>query len=73
MAYTHEIRSTQGTGPLEYAFVLVLVAAFAAVAVFLIGYLTSSPFHRTGSCLTSSVCTTSGGQPTGSAAGHHGD
>jgi hypothetical protein len=69
MAYTHEIRSTQGTGPLEYAFVLVLVAAFAAVAVFLIGYLTSSPFERTGSCLTRSTCSAG---TSSAAASHHG-
>lgn len=72
MAYTHEIRSTQGTGPLEYAFVLVLVAAFAAVAVFLIGYLTSSPFERTGACLTRSTCTAPAAGPA-SDAGHQGD
>ncbi|MFN8167347.1 MAG: hypothetical protein U0S36_01040 [Candidatus Nanopelagicales bacterium] len=69
MAYTHEIRSTQGTGPLEYAFVLVLVAALAAVVVFLIGYLTSSPFQQTGSCLTRSTCSAG---TSATDAGHHG-
>lgn len=56
MALTTDLRPSQGAGPLEYAFVLVLVAALTSLAVVVVGMAGSGRLSEAGSCLPSSVC-----------------
>jgi hypothetical protein len=60
MALTTDLRPAQGAGPLEYAFVLLLVAALTSLAVVVVGMAGSGRLTEAGSCLTSSVCSVGG-------------
>lgn len=60
MALTTGLRPRQRTAPLEYAFLLMLVAALTTVAMVVLGMLGSGRMTEAGSCLTSSVCTVGG-------------
>jgi hypothetical protein len=60
MALTTDLRPSQGAGPLEYAFVLLLVAALTSLAVVVVGMAGSGRLTEAGSCLTSSVCSVGG-------------
>ena len=60
MAHALELRPRQRTAPLEYAFLLVLVAALATLAVVAITMVSTGRLSQTGSCLTSSVCAVDG-------------
>lgn len=60
MASSTDLRPSQGAGPLEYAFVLLLVAALTSLAVVVVGMAGSGRLTEAGSCLTSSACTIGG-------------